>query len=64
MQVAHGSHTVDADLIPLERRGALIREHVLARLAAVLPETVLELSVLPAIHAAASRTAEASLPAF
>lgn len=64
MQVAHGGHAINADFVPLEWCGALIREHMSACLAAILLQTVLESSVLPAIRAAAAGAAKASSPAL
>lgn len=37
MEVTHGSYTINANFVPLEWRRTLIREHMFACLAAVLP---------------------------
>ena len=64
MQVTHGCHSIHPNLVPLERRGTLVGEDMLACVAAVFPEAILQLAVFPAAGAAAPGATEASLPAF
>lgn len=64
MQVTHRSYAINPDFVPLQRCRTLVREHMLAGLTAVLPKTIFQFPVFPAIDAAAFRASEASLPAF
>lgn len=64
VEVTHCSYTIHTNFVPLEWRRTLIREHMPTCPAAVLSKTILEFSMLPTIDASATRTAEASFPAF